>query len=396
MKRIKLISIVSIMLLYCSYQTTLQAQVAIGNDTPPEKFAILQIDGEKQGLRLTRLGTTARNNLPVTSDAAGLVIYNTDTKQVEFYDGSKWRGFANAAYPTNAVTTNAVTGNLELGGKLTKDTEINLNNNSLDIKTGSVNNVIINNDDLSVNDINITSNVNSFAIKDGSSNDVFKIEKQANNKNHLNASAVNFNIGNVLKINNDTRTVSVTGGLTYPHSSRGDGKVLISDADGNTSWKSMVSSTQTKAFRITKTEGKSDPISLGSYLSTSNFEPITDTLHLHPGKWFISGTIYLYTYNVDTRSPNTKSTMIKLSDNSGTTLYLAAEQPEAKNAGTGANTNSYTAISIRHVINVPQGNKAIVKLEAKAELSNTYMIRDLSWLTGSGKGSTFHAIRVND
>lgn len=79
----------------------LKAQVAIGENKDPEAFSLLELISETGGLRLPQLTTGERNNLklealdPIANkeewDAAkGLVIFNTDTRCLEFWNSTQW------------------------------------------------------------------------------------------------------------------------------------------------------------------------------------------------------------------------------------------------------------------------------------------------------------------
>ncbi|GHT09900.1 hypothetical protein FACS189426_09270 [Bacteroidia bacterium] len=99
------------MLLFSSH--CLQAQVNIGSGQTPHNFSILELTSNSKGLRLTQLSTFQRNqwsdyflgrtpNNPANpsspgyisaSDkehARGLVIYNTDTGCLEYWNTQKW------------------------------------------------------------------------------------------------------------------------------------------------------------------------------------------------------------------------------------------------------------------------------------------------------------------
>ena len=66
------IKICLIFLFFCSL---LSAQVTIGSENPPEKYATLQIDGKGKGLRLNRLSTSERNALNAESNADKRLTY---------------------------------------------------------------------------------------------------------------------------------------------------------------------------------------------------------------------------------------------------------------------------------------------------------------------------------
>jgi uncharacterized protein (TIGR02145 family) len=84
---------------------SVNAQVTIGEIKDPETYSILELDATsvKGGLRMPQLTTAERTAL--TTDpfksaelAQGLAIFNTDTKCLEFWNGSKWITLSQAAY----------------------------------------------------------------------------------------------------------------------------------------------------------------------------------------------------------------------------------------------------------------------------------------------------------
>jgi len=75
------------------------AQVTIGNNAAPKQYSILELStvNVKGGLRLPQLNTSERNALVLDGTANGLIIYNTDEKCVNYYNGSQWRSFCEGA-----------------------------------------------------------------------------------------------------------------------------------------------------------------------------------------------------------------------------------------------------------------------------------------------------------
>jgi len=78
------------------------AQVTIGNQAAPHSFSLLELSTQKQksGLRLPQLTTVKRDSIASTldftshpNDAKGLVIYNTDTQCLQYWNGTKWVSF---------------------------------------------------------------------------------------------------------------------------------------------------------------------------------------------------------------------------------------------------------------------------------------------------------------
>ena len=65
------------------------AQVGINTDgTPPNNSAILDIKSTNKGFLPPRMNSTQRNDIP--SPADGLLIYNTDCNDMQYYNGGGW------------------------------------------------------------------------------------------------------------------------------------------------------------------------------------------------------------------------------------------------------------------------------------------------------------------
>jgi len=71
------------------------AQVTIGSVKEPEKYSILEIDGNYGGVRLPQLTTADKAALEAkfaenTAGSEGLLIYSVDDSELQFWDGVKW------------------------------------------------------------------------------------------------------------------------------------------------------------------------------------------------------------------------------------------------------------------------------------------------------------------
>lgn len=65
------------------------SQVAINADgSPPDPSAMLDVKSTDRGLLIPRISNSDRNQIP--SPATGLMIYNTTTNQINFYNGNFW------------------------------------------------------------------------------------------------------------------------------------------------------------------------------------------------------------------------------------------------------------------------------------------------------------------
>jgi len=101
----------------------LNAQVTIGLNKEPEAFSVLEIiSNGDHGLRLPRMTTeqrdamteTAEFQAKVKAEAEGLTIFNTDTKCMETWNGSKWISTCQTG-TVNALECSSVSANVTQG-----------------------------------------------------------------------------------------------------------------------------------------------------------------------------------------------------------------------------------------------------------------------------------------
>lgn len=71
--------------------TQLNAQVGIGTNTP-DNSAMLEVQSSNKGLLFPRMTTVQRSG--IAAPAAGLHVYDTNTKSLWFYNGSFWVNYA--------------------------------------------------------------------------------------------------------------------------------------------------------------------------------------------------------------------------------------------------------------------------------------------------------------
>ena len=91
-KKITLLS-----LYFLSYNIAIAQSVGINiTGATPNAAAILDVDAvgmtPKAGVLMPRMTTVQRDAIP--SPANGLLVYNTTTNQINFYNGSFWRSFS--------------------------------------------------------------------------------------------------------------------------------------------------------------------------------------------------------------------------------------------------------------------------------------------------------------
>jgi len=95
-------------LLLLFFALPVKAQVTIGAQQAPHSYSLLELATAKGGLRLPMLKTSERDALKLTSDsteAGGLVIYNTDIDCVEFWSDGKWIDLCSATPASSIVNS---------------------------------------------------------------------------------------------------------------------------------------------------------------------------------------------------------------------------------------------------------------------------------------------------
>src|SRR4030095_11050244 len=87
MKRI--ITLLTVVIGHLSANTASSQSVAINSDgTPPNASAMLDIKSTTQGLLLPRMTTLQRT--AIATPAAGLNVFDLNTRSFYFYNGVKW------------------------------------------------------------------------------------------------------------------------------------------------------------------------------------------------------------------------------------------------------------------------------------------------------------------
>lgn len=91
--------IFTMLCLFCFCSTKMNAQVVIGSSEEPQKFSILELNGNGQnGLRIPQLTSEERDKLTDSKDfmeeiinkAKGLLIFNTTTHSIQYWNGKLW------------------------------------------------------------------------------------------------------------------------------------------------------------------------------------------------------------------------------------------------------------------------------------------------------------------
>ena len=375
-----------------------KAQVAIGSDEPAERFAALQIDGVNQGLRLSRLTTTERDNLNVSTNAKakGLVIYNTTSESIEFYDGTQWRTLIDPDSKIQNGLFLAPLEKIELGGNLTEATTIAQGVSPMTFTTNG-GTLSVNTNVLAVNNSTVAVNADNFTVKNGST-DVFKITKSGATNAITFSGLLDVNSG---ALNVTGTKTTINGIFRYVDGAQGAGKVLTSNAAGIASWQTLQSSTSTLNFVLSLAE-----LSPASMPATSNalgttYKAITNNLTLTQGKWIIAGMLYTYVFNRATTGTNVPLIKMRVTTSAGVALTPeTGNLTELKSASNSRDSGAFSAIPMTFMIEVPAGGLTVqIQAYSSMALSNTnrgvYLTRGHAWLNPSW-GSRFQATRIND
>lgn len=259
---------------------TLQAQITVGSEDKPASFSVLQLDGVLGGLRLPHVSENNRDAINVSSPLAkGLMIYNTDTDWVDYWDGTKWSPVSEALIVRNGLRFD--NGKVKLGGSLIKNTSINLNGKGLNF-VAATSTFHVNTDVFQIKGNNITLQPSKFSVN----TDVFSVTG-----NSIAMLPYNTGAGKLMmntsteKLTVDNKNVTLDGKLTYLDGKQSNGHVLVASATGDGYWAKLRPNTTVAAGTITSS---STAITGSSTPSDPTIVNITSsTLNLTPGKWMI-------------------------------------------------------------------------------------------------------------
>lgn len=262
------------------FVNTLQAQITVGSEDKPASFSVLQLDGILGGLRLPHVSENNRDAINVSSPLAkGLMIYNTDTDWVDYWDGTKWFPVSEALIVRNGLRFD--NGKVKLGGSLIKNTTINLNGKGLNF-VAATSTFRVNTDVFQIKGNNITLQPSQFSVN----TNVFSVTD-----NSIAMLPYSTGAGKLImntsteKLTVDNKNVTLEGKMTYVDGKQSNGQVLVASATGDGYWAKLRPNTTVAVGTITSSPttitGSSAPSSPTIVNITSS------TLDLTPGKWII-------------------------------------------------------------------------------------------------------------
>jgi len=271
----------SVIILFVS--NNIQAQITVGSLNEPASFSVLQLDGILGGFRLPQVAETDRDDIDVSSTLAnGLMVYNTNTNWVDYWDGTKWAPVSEALVVRNGLWQDG--DKVKLGKDLAKNTEINLNGNNLNfIANSSASTFRINTNVLQLKGRDLLFQPTVFSVN----STVFSITGSAIAMKPYNTGAGKLTItsaaNNKLTVND--QNVLQEGKLTYVDGKQSDGYVLVASAAGDGYWARLRPNTRIVSGTLTTT---SKAITAASTPTDPTIVDITTTtLDLTPGKWMI-------------------------------------------------------------------------------------------------------------
>lgn len=372
MKHIHIITLTIILLHIVSLQT-IDAQIVIGDNIPPESYSVIQIEGKK-GMRLPRITETDKNSLDngniltANPKSIGLTIYNETKDVIEYWNGDKWIALKSDMDAANGLQSVWVGSNKEirLGGTLTKTTNIDLNNKRLNIKNSATAGLGINTSVLNIKDKDINMAGNLYSV-----NNIFKIQNNITTLSPLQKFAVN---NNTLAMNNNNGTI--TGYLRYADGTQSVGYLLTCDTQGKAYWEPL---------------RPIGAISEGTIDDNKTFESanaiVSDIITLPPGQWMIFAK-----YTGKTPSANMMMyhwiTLIKRktgNSNPWSAVTNAGSTPEQL-AINGSET--YSTPSFVYYLNISERSDLAIQAGSSNTNNSTTYVPD-------GGKSYFYALRID-
>lgn len=358
---------------------SIRAQVTVGSTNAPASFSILQLDGAIGGFRMPQVSESDRDNkIDVSSDLArGLMVFNTDTKQVDYWDGTSWAHVPEALIVRNGLWLD---GNvLKLGKKLMKDTEINMNGKFLNFTGSSTSTFRVNTNVFQVKDKDITITPTKLTIR----GDVFSIEGNAISMKPLAAGTLNLvgGSGSDKKLIVDGNNVSINSRIVYKDGKQATGHVLVAEESGDAYWAKLRPNTTVGVGGINSSTLQISATT-GSIVETNI---TSQNLDLPAGKWLIfanysttsTGTTdqnrnYIWTYLYKKPQGSTNPTEEEL-----VTMVGAAASINA--------ANKRSVSKLVYMVDISEPTSFFIKAGTKNY--NTY--------TSSSLGdSNFHAISI--
>lgn len=372
-----------------------KSQTTIGSNETPKLYETLRIDGDKKGLRLSRLSNQERKTLTDTeinispakkAAAKGLTIFNTTSKTIEFWDGDEWRLLSNALSFSNGLSSDDSDSLLKakLGNTLEEDTKIEQQGHNMSFKTGD--------GALSIN-TNALHTDKSNVIHDKLDRFFVDTVLSVDNKN------ITFKTGNSgFSVNNDVfkvvdDKVNIKGHFQYKDGNEPlavAGKDLIlraKDNSGKANWEVLEPTVSSKSFEIIQPSGTPDGSLANSVFTTDTWVPITNSISLEKGKWLIFGR--LVTYTATKTSTTSYMNLLRIVKDGTETLYTSMTLPERKTSDGNENWGSYCVPQALFFLDA--SNDASYHIEFLTKQTKTWRTT-ISWVGPQ----YFYAIKIND
>jgi hypothetical protein len=116
----KLVTAIVLTILITHFGANGQSVGISSTDFIPDASSILEVRTTSKGLLIPRMTQAQRDAINNGTFASGLIIYNTDTKFFNYYDGTAWQVLSSGSGVVNSVT--GTTDKITIGGTPTNPT----------------------------------------------------------------------------------------------------------------------------------------------------------------------------------------------------------------------------------------------------------------------------------
>ena len=336
------------------------AQVTAGSNTPPASFSVLQLDKTTGGLRLPQISNRSLININASSTTArkelakGLMIYNTNTGWVEYWDGISWTPITQSLYFGNGLSAYTPDGLIGLGGSLTRNTTINLNGNNLNFltSTATTSKFTVNDDVFTINNRNILFKPTRFSVN----TNLFSITGDAIISNPYVGGTGVFTMKSVTTTGTDTGNslavtngnVAIAGKLTYKDNGDNstNGHVLVSSSAGVGYWASLKPETNFQ-YGTVNTSATVAQTTNSNRTIIDTYSITSAPLVLTEGKWMIF--VYYATTSTGTANYYVWTRLYQKPDSGSKTLVTTMGKPTSTN-----DTNKATFPDLVFVVDVTE------------------------------------------
>ena len=239
-----------------SFKSSSQSMGVSSTSITPHASSILELRATNKGMLVPRMTQAQRDAINSGVFATGLIVYNTDTNEFNYYDGTAWRILLSGSGVVNSIT--GTTDRISITGTSTNPV-INISSNYSGqttittlgtVGTGTWNATAIADNKIAsaltgktYNGLSFTGLANGFTISGGTTAKTLTVAADA--------SVSGTNTGDQVNISGNAATVTTNANLTGPVTSVGNATSITANSINNT----MLSQVATQTFRGRTTAG---------------------------------------------------------------------------------------------------------------------------------------------